>query len=147
MKNIVCPISNERIPEHLPRVTAFYVLLIFILYLVSGNLLLVVFLAFDFLLRGFNRSKFSVINQVAKQTSKALSLQSPFIDKAPKIFAARLGGAIAVLIILLHLLDLHIGAKSLALTVSFLATLECVLNLCVGCYIYNWFVLPLFVRK
>lgn len=147
MKNIICPISNQKIPEHLPRVTAFYVISLLIAYMITGFLPILFFLAYDFFTRGFNLSGLSLVNIVARKTGALLQINSLPIDKAPKLFAARLGGFMTVLVIIFHLLNYSIPALSLSALIITLSTLECVVGFCVGCYIYSWIVLPVFVRK
>lgn len=147
MKNIVCPISVERVSEHIPRVTAFYVSSLFFVYILTGFLPIILFLALDFMLRGFAYSQFSVLNKVAIYTSKSLKLSSPQIDKAPKLFAARLGGIMSLLVLSLHLAGITVGAISISTLVLTLSGLEFAFSFCVGCYMYSWVVLPLFSKK
>ena len=147
MKNIICPISSERIPEHLPRITAFFVISIIIAYIITGFVPLIIFLSIDFFLRSFNLSRISIIHHLATFTSTAFKLKSLSIDKAPKLFAARLGGIMSLLIIVLHFAGAPHGAITLSILLAGLSTLECVLGFCVGCYMYSWIVLPVFSRK
>lgn len=147
MKNIICPISSERIPEHLPRMTAFFVISLLITYIVTAFLPIIVFLSIDFFLRSFNLSRFSLVHHFASYSSTLLKLKSSPIDKAPKLFAARLGGVMSLLIIVLHFTGAPYGAITLSVLLAGLSTLECVLGFCVGCYMYSWIVLPVFSRK
>lgn len=146
MKNLICPVSAEKIHENLPRVTAFIVTGILLSYILTGFLPIVIFLMYDFFVRGYNYAKYSLIYQIAKPVSEHFQNSGTFIDKAPKLFAARLGGIMSVLIVVFHLTHVEIIASALAVLVGVLAALECFFNLCVGCYIYSWFVLP-FIRK
>ncbi len=147
MKNIICPISNEKVPEHLPRITAFYVISLFAAYIITGFIPIILFLAVDFFTRGFNFSKYSLLNFMARQTGSILQINSTPISKAPKLFAARLGGVMSILIIAFHLLSFSVSAVSVSVLVICLSTLECAIGFCVGCYLYSWIVLPVFVRK
>ncbi len=147
MKNLVCPVSNEKIQENLPRVMAFFVVGLLLTYLVTGYIAPVIYLIFDFFMRGANQSKYSLIYRIAKPIADNLPEPAAFIDKAPKLFAARLGGAMAVLITFFHLVQLDILSSILALLVVVLASLECFFNLCTGCYIYSWFIVPFFKKS
>lgn len=147
MKNIVCPISPDRVPEHLPRVTALIVVGLLLAYLATGFSLLLIFLFIDFIARGTDNAKYSPINYVARFVSKTLRLKSGLIDKAPKLFAARMGFVMIGAAIIFHAIGLTGVASILALGVAFFATLECVANFCVGCYIYSFLVLPLYQKK
>lgn len=146
MKNIVCPVSDEKISENLPRITAFLVAAILIAYLFTGFLPLILILGFDFFMRGFNFSRFSPIFQIAKPLSQSVFITDIKIDKAPKLFAARLGGIMSIFIVVSHVLHFGTVAASFAILVGVLSTLECVLNFCVGCYVYSWLVLPVFQK-
>lgn len=146
MKNLICPVSTEKIHENLPRVTAFIVTGILLSYILTGFLPIVLFLMYDFFVRGYNYSKYSLIYRIAKPVSEHFQNSGTFIDKAPKLFAARLGGIMSVFITVFHLTHVEIIASALAVLVGVLAALECFFNFCVGCYIYSWFVLP-FARQ
>ena len=66
MKNIVCPISSERMPEHISRLTALFVVLLLLAYLISGNLIFPAILLLDFLSRSLFDGKFSPLATGAK---------------------------------------------------------------------------------
>jgi hypothetical protein len=147
MKNIVCPVSFEKVNENIPRVTAFIVTTLLLGYIFTGYISVILFLIFDFFTRGFNYSKYSLVHRLAKPIADNLNIQGTLIDKAPKLFAARLGGVFAILISLFHLFQFGIVASILAFVVAVFAALECFFNLCVGCYIYSWFILPLMKKE
>lgn len=140
MKVIICPISTERIPEHISRLTALLVVLLLIAYLISGNLIFPVILITDFLSRSFYGGKLSVLAYSSKIISNTLSLNSKMVDKAPKIFAARLGLLFSILLFVTALL--HLKSASLAIVVLFgvCAFLEFAISFCVGCFIYTFIV-------
>jgi hypothetical protein len=146
MKNIVCPVSFEKVHENIPRVTAFFVVTLLLSYILTGYILIVLFLMLDFFIRGFNYSKYSLVNHLAKPIADNLSVPGILIDKAPKLFAARLGGVFALFISFFYFIQFEIISSILALVVAIFAALECFFNICVGCYIYSWFILP-FMKK
>ena len=143
-KDVVCPISNEKVPEHLPRVTAFINIALIGSYLYYPNPYILAFLTVDFLFRGYNQPQYSLLNFLARNLSKLLKLKSKPIDKAPKMFAARLGGFMFLLALIINLLGAIDMTYVITLMVATLSTLECVFNFCAGCYIYNYFVLPFY---
>lgn len=147
MKNIICPVSNEKVNENQPRITAFFVVSLFTAYLLSGFLPFVIFLAYDFLVRGFNQSQYSLIAAIAKPLSSRFFSNGKLIDKAPKLFAARLGGIMSLLIIIAHMAGFPYIAAGVSVIITVLATAECVFNFCLGCYIYSWLVLPFYSRS
>lgn len=145
-KNVVCPVSNEKVPEHLPRVTAFLNIALIVIYLHYPTPFLLAFLTIDFLVRGYNQPKYSLLNYLARNLSRLLKLKSNPIDKAPKIFAARLGGVMFLSALIINLSGGIDITYVITIMVATLSTLECVFNFCVGCYIYNYLVLPFYSK-
>lgn len=147
MKNVLCPISNERIPEHLPRITAFINIGFIIAFIVTHSLFIAVFLSFDYLLRGFNFSKASMVHWLAKRIGIFFRFKSPLIDKAPKLFAARLGGFMFFVVSIFMVFNLLKAGVILAIFVAVLSTLECVFSFCVGCHMYQYLVFPFYSKS
>jgi len=147
MNKVICPVSSERIQAHLPRVTAFFVVSSILTYVITGWSVILIFLLADFAARATNNGKFSIIFQLAVFTSKALNLKSSAIDKAPKVFAARLGALMFLGATILHLTGLTEAAYIITLLVAILASLECAFNFCVGCVIYSAIVFPFFAKQ
>jgi hypothetical protein len=142
MKNIVCPVSDEKIPENLPRVIAFFVTLLFGLYLITGFLAIPILLAFDFFARGFNYISLSPLCHVSKFLLQLTGRPQKLIDKAPKLFAARLGFIFSLLISIFAGLNLRYIPESLSLVMIAFSFLEWAVNTCVGCILFTWLVLP-----
>lgn len=147
MKNLVCPVSKEKIPEHIPRITAFYIIALLLLYVLTGYLPVLLFLLYDFFVRGINLSKISLLANLALLTSRTLQIKSSLIDKAPKLFAARIGAVLVGLAIVFHIANLSYMSIGISSLISAFAFLECVLNVCVACYIYTLVVVPIYNRK
>lgn len=143
MKNLICPISTEKIPEHLPRIIAFFNISIMVSYIITGLHWIIALLVIDFLLRGYDYSKYSPIFHLSMFASKVVKLKSKKIDKAPKLFASRLGGFMMLIALPFSLLGFETVAFSIIGIVIALSTLECVLSFCVGCVIYTFLVRPL----
>jgi len=70
-----------------------------------------------------------------------------WIDKAPKIFAARIGFVFSIGMLALTLLGLSTVAFSVASVLIVFAFLECGLNFCAGCWVYTYIVIPLYRDK
>ena len=68
------------------------------------------------------------------------------IDKAPKIFAARLGFLMTTVIAVLFILHLQILSMIVAGILIFFATLEFVFAICVGCMIYSYVIVPFYKK-
>lgn len=142
MKQLICPVSNEKINEQITRLNA----IIGILFVLAGfafeSVFFLVFLAADFYIRAFTKIRFSPISYGSHWLTNALKLGDKKIDKAPKIFAARLGFIMTLSILVLSFAGLHLAAIIVAGILVFFAALEFALAICVGCIIYTYVILP-----
>jgi len=144
MKQLICPISNERTDERLTRASAFFTILIMAAGIILNSLLFILFLLVDFYLRAFGKSKFSPVNLTSAGVLNLLQMDKKPIDKAPKVFAARMGFVMTLLAFILMISGLLISAKIVGGILIFFASLELLFGICVGCYIYSYLVLPFF---
>ena len=88
---LICPVSTERVDENRVRVTAFGVVVTMGIFLFTGNPMIPALLAADFYIRAFTRLKHSPLSWISHLLIRAVGIQPVWIDKAPKIFAARVG--------------------------------------------------------
>lgn len=146
MKDLVCPISNEQINERLTRLNAFFTVVLVVAGFAFHSVFFLVFLLADFYIRAFTKLKFSPLSFTSSMFINAFGLQEKSISKAPKIFAARLGFLMTLVISTLFLLNLNFAAIIVAGVLIFLASLEFALGICVGCIIYTYFVLPFYKK-
>ena len=146
MKNIVCPISDQRVNELVTRFNAMFTIGIIVLAFVLNSVILFVFLMADFFVRAFTKINFSPINYASLSLANALNFPVRLIDKAPKIFAARLGFLMITLISTLFIFDLKLSSILGASLLIFFATLEFLFAICVGCMIYTYFILPFYKK-
>ena len=123
MKQLLCPISTERINERVTRFNALIGIIITISGFVFSSSLFFVFLATDFYIRAFTKIKFSPISFVSYQMANAFKLEEKRIDKAPKIFAARIGFLLTISITVLFILNLNIAALIIGGVLVFFASL------------------------
>lgn len=144
MKEIVCPISNERINERLTRVNALITILLVIAGFVFNSVIFPVFLMADFYIRAFTKLSCSPLSLTSRALLNWLRLDPKPTDKAPKIFAARLGFLMTLTITVLFFFDLSLASLIVAGILVFFASLEFVLGICVGCIIYTYMVLPFY---
>lgn len=146
MKNILCPISDERVNEQVTRLNAMFTIGIIVLAFVLNSVFLFVFLMADFFIRGFTSIRFSPINYASHYISNAFNLPVKMIDKAPKVFAARLGFLMTTVIASLYILNLKLAAIIVSGILIFFASLEFLFALCVGCMIYSYLILPFYKK-
>ncbi len=144
MKQLICPVSNELVNERLTRLNAFFTILLVAAGFVFNSVFFPLLLMADFFIRAFTSAKISPVSVLSAGLAKMLNLNKKAVDKAPKIFAARLGFIITLVIATLFLLQLYTASMVVAGILVFFATLEFAFGICVGCIIYTYFVLPLY---
>ena len=142
MKTLICPFSLEKINRQVVRLTGLMMAGMIALYLVTGNIALIFAIVIDYFIRAFTNLPYSPFSWAAAQIARSLDLPSRPINKAPKIFAARVGGLFALATAALYFVyppaSLIVGA-----TLMGFALLESVFDFCVGCVVYTYIVLPL----
>lgn len=146
MKNILCPISDERIDEQVTRLNALLAILAIALAFVSNSPLFLIILMADFYMRAFTKMKYSPISYVSSAIINALQLTKKPIDKAPKVFAARLGFVMTFVISVLYIFNYQLAALIVAAILISFAALEFIFAICVGCTIYSYLVLPFYKK-
>jgi hypothetical protein len=144
MKQLLCPISKERINERVTRLNALIGIIITISGFVFSSSLFFIFLAADFYIRAFTKTKYSPISYLSSRMVDAFNLEEKRIDKAPKIFAARIGFLFTSVISILLLLNISSAAMIVGGVFVFFASLEFALAICMGCLMYTYLVLPFY---
>ncbi len=144
IKNLVCPVSEEKVNEQVTRINAFLTILLVAAGFMFHSALFFIFLMADFYIRAFTKLKFSPVSYISAKLANALNLNKKPISKAQKVFAARLGFVMTLAIVILYLLNLITAAAVVAGILVFFATLEFALAICVGCIIYTYLVLPFY---
>ena len=147
MKNVVCPISSERIDSNVSRLTVFLNVVLMALFLVTLNPVYIIVVTVDYFIRAALHVKYSPIRLVAVGAVQGLNLKKKPIDLAQKIFASRLGLLCAFASTVLLLLDYNIASMSIAGFLMVLSIMDSVFNFCVGCLIYNYLVYPFYKDK
>lgn len=147
MKNLICPFSPLRVDENIVRFTALWVVLLLGLTMIYPNYYIPMYLVLDFYIRAFTKAKFSPLSWVSYQFVKSLKLKTVLIDKAPKIFAARIGFSLTTLMSISALMGFNIAMVTIASVLMLFAFLECGINFCAGCWLYTYIVLPIYKNK
>ncbi len=142
MKQIICPISTEKINEQVTRLNAILGISIALAAFAFDAPYLLMILTADFFIRGFTKLKYSPVSYVSHWLTNALNLGNKPTDKAPKIFAARIGFLLIATLTVLLVTGQHTSAMILGGVFVFFATLEFALAICVGCLIYTYLILP-----
>ena len=143
MNTVICPISPLRINNHVVRVVGFMMASMIAAYAVTNSVYFVAIISIDYFIRAFTPAKYSPFSWVAHQLVQSLNLTEVKIDKAPKIFAARVGFLFALTSTLLFFVN-PLSSLIVALVLMVFALLESVFDVCVGCLVYNYIVFPIF---
>lgn len=142
MKQLICPISNEYINEHVTRINALLGILLLVFGFVFNSIIFFAFLTADFYTRAFSNAKYSPVSYLSHKMANALNLNKKEIDKAPKMFAARIGFLMSLTITVLMLFQLNNAALFVGGILIFFASLEFALAICMGCIMYTYLILP-----
>ena len=145
-KQLICPISAERIDENQVRVTALGVVVIMGAFFMTGYVIFPALLAVDFFIRAFTKLKYSPLSWLSHLFVNSIGTSPVWIDKAPKVFAARIGLLLTLITDVSALVGLPVVAMVAGVTLVGFAFIECGLNFCAGCWVYTYVVYPL-VRK
>lgn len=140
---LLCPVSAERVDENRVRATAFGVLIIMGTFFITNHPVFPAMLVVDFYIRAFTKLKYSPLSWMASLLVRILGTKPVMIDKAPKIFAARIGLLLTFLTTAAALLGLTLLATIVGATLVLFSFLECGLNFCAGCWVYTYLVYPL----
>lgn len=143
VKQLICPVSPERLDENRVRVTALGVVMVMGAYFITDYAVLPALLVLDFFIRAFTSLPYSPLSVLAHIFLKMLGTRAVLIDKAPKIFAARIGLVITLITTLGALLGWSLLAHISGSVLVLFAFLECGLNFCMGCWLYTYVVYPL----
>ncbi|MCB0012448.1 MAG: DUF4395 family protein [Anaerolineales bacterium] len=142
MKNLVCPISSERINGHVVRLTGLMMATLLALFLLTGDPSFILAALVDYMVRAFTDLPYSPASWLAARIVALFGWPLKRIDRAPKIFAARVGWLFAATAAALAFIYLP-ASQIVAATLMGFALLEAVLDLCVGCLVYTYIVRPI----
>jgi hypothetical protein len=140
MPNLLCPISTEVIDKRSSRVSATLTAVLLLAYALTGAWVILLAVELDYIIRVMTSSK-APISRLASGALRAAGVGPEPMDKAPKIFAWRVGFLLATSSLVL----LGVSAPaSIAVAVFLMAfnVLDGVFNLCVGCVTYTLVVFP-----
>jgi hypothetical protein len=131
-----CPVSDKVINEKVARLNGAFTVLLIIISGLTQNILPVIFLALDFLLRASEYSSYSLVVMTSKVIVRYFDLNENKINAGPKIFAARIGFVLSCLIIVSVVLNSYLPALLIGGVLGVFSFLEASFGLCVACEIY-----------
>ncbi|MBW6468789.1 MAG: DUF4395 domain-containing protein [Coriobacteriia bacterium] len=131
-----CPVNLITVDANAVRIVALLVVVIVGLFLLSGNPLVILALAPDFLVRAAGRPHLSPLARLAIALVRLTRVAPRPTDSAPKRFAAGIGLAFAVTAGVLALAGLTIPAAVVAGILLACAALEGLAGFCLGCRVH-----------
>jgi hypothetical protein len=138
MKNeLECPVDYVTINENKARLTAFFVLVLAVVFLFTQLWIIPAFLIVDFFTRANNWGKYSLLGILSDAVIKQIGIKNKPTDRAPKRFAAGVGLVFSAAILIFLLLNLAIVSIALAVVIVVFAFLESFVGFCAGCYVYT----------
>lgn len=136
-ENISCPVSYITVNENRVRITALLVFLSSLSYLVAPNWAIPALLSVDFFQRSFGWARYSPLNVLSGWIVKTLTITNKPIDQAPKLFAARLGFFMALLLVITAMFSLLPAGYIIDAILALFSFLESALGFCAGCHVYT----------
>jgi len=134
-----CPVNFEIVNERVTRFNALYTLLALMIFFAFPTQWLLIGLAADFLLRTYQKGRYSLVAFLSRTTVTGLKLRSSKINAGPKIFAAKIGLFMITTAWLAWFMNFHATAMIISGIVVLFAFLESVFGICVACKIYPFY--------
>ena len=141
--DVICPVSYKKIDSNVSRLTVFMNAALLALYLLTGSPYFVALVAIDYGIRAIGELKYSPIRFLAVKTTNLLDIPVKRVDRAPKLFASRVGLLFAFTSTLLFPLSVT-ASLSVAGVLLVFAVLDSVFDFCLGCLVYSYVVLPFY---
>jgi len=132
----LCPISDKKIDEHVARLNGAFTLFFLVVFILTRNIVPILFLLVDFALRSGSQSRYSVLSILSRNILKLFSVKPELINAGPKIFAARIGLVFNFAIILSFLIGLNNLTIIITGIFGICAFMESALGICIACQIY-----------
>lgn len=133
-----CPVDLTKADETRARITAFFVVILTSLFVITGLWPIPCFLVIDFAVRSSRYGKESPLARISNILASLLELPSRPIDRGPKVFAARIGLILSTALLLSSLYGYSSLSRGLAAVLLFFAFLESFWGFCAACYIYPY---------
>lgn len=134
--NALCPISINKIDENVARLNGTFTVLLLALFLITQSIVPIAFLFVDFLLRGAELGKYSLLAIVSKFLLNLFKVKKQPINAGPKIFAARIGVIFGFGILVTSAFQFSTFSLILTAVFGLCAFLEAAFSFCVACQIY-----------
>lgn len=142
----VTNVSQGRVNENVVRFTGVFVFVLTAITIATQAWWITAYLAVDFFFRAFTSIK-PPLALLGNYISQQLKQEPKWIFAPPKKFAAGVGVGFSVAVTVLLLTGYTATATAVAGILLLCAGLEGFFGICVGCYVYDWFVAPLINKR
>ena len=147
MRQIICPISTEKIDNNVSRLTVFLNVLLMGIFIVTDNPIYLMLATMDTMIRAVLHTRYSPFKIISSFIIRLSGIQKKPISLAKKVFASRLGIICGLISLGFYYLDMPLVSLSIAAFWMSLSILDSVVNFCLGCIIYSYLVYPFYNRK
>ena len=126
--------------DYAARAVAAIVIILVLLFEITANEFLLLFITYGFLARVLTGPTLSPVGLLAtKIIVPALGSPSKLVPGPPKRFAQFIGLLISLLAtIAIFVFDSPTSARYLMAVICFFASLESILGFCAGCFVFGW---------
>ena len=126
--------------DYAARAVAAIVIILVVLFEITANEFLLIFITYGFLARVLTGPTLSPVGLLAtKIIVPALGSPSKLVPGPPKRFAQFIGLLISLsATIALFVFDSPTSARYLMAVICFFASLESILGFCAGCFVFGW---------
>jgi len=131
-----CPMSFENIDSNVSRLTSVFVSLCVVGFLLTNNIVFLLFLFADFSLRIFSNKELSPLFRISKYLKKVLKLKDAPVDGGAKQLASYFGLLFVLLLIIAYSSSWFTFMYIVAAVFLVCSLLDALFNYCLGCKIY-----------
>ena len=131
-----CPINFQTYDNTISRISSISVTLLLAAYLLTSQIVIVLFVIADLVVRVFIDKRFSPVYHVSVSLKRLLGLQSVIKDSASKRLATYFGLLFSSLIVVFHLLHLQEALYVTAGIYMLCLLMDAFFDFCLGCKIY-----------
>ena len=137
--NKSCPVDFKMVDKNIIRLNALIIFSLLLLFVVTGNTLILTIIMADFIIRVFFGLKYSPFCYCIKKLLHLAGTKPHKINAGSKIFAAKIGLLFSVLIMLFILLDMHVTAKVIAVIFLIASGMDVFFDFCIACKLYPYY--------
>ncbi|MDD2799702.1 MAG: DUF4395 domain-containing protein [Bacteroidales bacterium] len=134
----ICPICDRKIDENIARFNGAFTVIFLTIFVITNSIIPILFLAVDFLMRASKLPQYSLLYLLSKQLVRLFAIKPKNINAGPKVFAARIGFAFAIAILISFAFESTFLAYSFAAIFGICAFLEAAIGFCIACEIYPY---------